>query len=417
MTSIQPRLLYADEQGRIFDHPELRMLCRKGERFELPRPKDLIQLPRGSDMFLLPQRRAVGMDPASGDLQYLDASAVAAFVCPGYTLTGIAAYLTRQGADPLPLFAYGAVGYDRDTFWVCANQVDRDKRQQFHSISQQAIERGTRGLVKRHPDNRLIRHLANCATQYNCPAAKNLALGRYEAPLPTARHCNADCVGCISYQASNSGFCPTQERISFRPTPDEITQVMQIHRRATSRPILSFGQGCEGEPLTESETIGRAVAKFRKADREATININTNASLPDTIPRLARAGISSLRVSLNSVRPELYHPYFRPRGYDLSDVMRAISAAKQEGLFVSLNYLFFPGVNDTEEEMEPLAELILREGIDFLQLRNLNLDPELYFRVIPAPRTPAMGLSNFKSRLKKLFPWLDFGYFNPYLSG
>jgi hypothetical protein len=26
-----------------------------------------------------------------------------------------------------------------------------------------------------------------------------------------------------------------------------------------------------------------------------------------------------------------------------------------------------------------------------------------------------MGLANFKKRLKKACPWLEFGYFNPYL--
>jgi pyruvate-formate lyase-activating enzyme len=84
-------------------------------------------------------------------------------------------------------------------------------------------------------------------------------------------------------------------------------------------------------------------------------------------------------------------------------------------LFVSLNYLYFPGVNDTEEEFEALAELVEWSRLDFIQLRNLNLDPELYLQVIPAPRTPAMGLSNLRKRLKKNFPWIEFGYFNPYL--
>ena len=34
--------------------------------------------------------------------------------------------------------------------------------------------------------NRLFRHLETCALTYGCPAAKNLFLCRYEAPLPTS---------------------------------------------------------------------------------------------------------------------------------------------------------------------------------------------------------------------------------------
>jgi len=414
--NVKPRLLYADEEGGIYDHPELHLLCRKGEHILPPGPRDFIPLPQGSDIFLLPGRKALGMNPDNGEFEYLEAHPVAAFVSPGHTLTGAAAYLTDTDAARLPLFAYGAVGYADGTFWVCASRTDTDPRQQFGDIPDQAIERGARTLLKRHSQNRLVRHLAHCALEYCCPAAKNLALGRFEAPLPTAGSCNARCVGCISHQPENSEFPSTQDRISFRPTPEEITQIMHTHARSEERPIFSFGQGCEGEPLTEAKTIRRAIADYRSQGGRGTININTNASLPETMAPLARAGLNSIRVSLNSVRDELYTPYFRPAGYAFEDVLATIHEAKAQGLFVSLNYLYFPGINDTEEELEALSQLVESSRLDFIQLRNLNLDPELYLQVIPAPRTPAMGLSNFRKRLRKLFPWIQFGYFNPYVS-
>jgi hypothetical protein len=28
---------------------------------------------------------------------------------------------------------------------------------------------------------------------------------------------------------------------------------------------------------------------------------------------------------------------------------------------------------------------------------------------------PCMGFNNFKKRLKKALPWINYGYFNPYL--
>jgi wyosine [tRNA(Phe)-imidazoG37] synthetase (radical SAM superfamily) len=391
------------------------MLCRRGQELALPRPDELIPLPRSSDIYLLPQRSAVGLDPDSGEVEELEGSAVAAFVCPGYTLTGQCAYLAGSDAERLPLLAYGALGYARDKFWVCARQVDSDPRQDFSSIPQESIDKGAHKLLKAFPGNRLVRHLTHCALTFCCPAAKNLALGRHEAPLPTAQACNADCVGCISYQPESSGFAATQQRISFRPKVKEITQIMHHHAGQAKSPILSFGQGCEGEPLLEARLIADAVRRFRQAEGPGTVNINTNGSLPGTMDQMASAGLSSIRVSLNSAQEAWYAAYHRPKSYAFADILETMRLAGQAGLFISLNYLFVPGVNDTELEFQALSTLIEDCRPDFIQLRNLNIDPELYLELLPAWDSPSMGLKNFLRRLQKSFPWLKFGYFNPYL--
>jgi pyruvate-formate lyase-activating enzyme len=410
-----PNLVYADDQGQIYDHPFLRMLCRKGREILPPRPDECIPLPPGSDLFLLPNRQAVGWDPDIGSVVQADGLAVAAFVCPGYTLSGLTAYLSSEPACPLPLFAYGAVGYAHGQFYLCARKVDEDQRQDFTHISPQRIQRGAQRLLQTYAHNRLVRHLANCALSYGCPAAKNLALGRYEAPLPTARACNAACIGCISRQDPDSGFPATQNRITFRPRVQEITEIMHHHAGQEKRPIFSFGQGCEGDPLTESELIRRAISTFRSQDGPGTVNINTNASLPQSIPGLARAGLDSIRVSLNSARKDMYLAYHRPQSYAFEDVLTCMETAKKHNIFVSLNFLFFPGISDSEMEYQALADLIAQTGIDFIQWRNLNLDPELYLQIVPHADSPAMGLKNLLQRLQKDFPGLSYGYFNPFL--
>ncbi len=412
---IQPYLVFADEDGNIYDHPDLLMLVRRGRELAQPRPDELIPLPEGSDLYLLPGRHALGLDPESGAVEAMEERAVAAFVCPSYTLSATAAYLTGDAAPKLPLFAYGAVGFAQDRFWVAATQVDKDRRQVFTNVAPERITKGAHDLLKRYPANRLIQHLSRCALTFCCPAAKNLALGRYEGPLPTARACNARCYGCISHQPEDSGFPASQNRIDFTPTPAEITEVMLLHAKRAKNPVLSFGQGCEGEPLTEAPLIATAIRDFRAAGGQGTVNINTNASLPDVIPGLAQAGLNSIRASLNSARETLYNAYYRPHGYCFSDVRRAIVAAKENGLFVSLNYLFAPGVNDVESELEALTELIAATRVDYVQMRNLSLDPELYLHRVGEPQEPSMGLHNFMKRIKKACPWIHYGYFNPYL--
>jgi wyosine [tRNA(Phe)-imidazoG37] synthetase (radical SAM superfamily) len=415
---ITPRALFADAQGQIYDHPQLLMVCRRGNQITLPRPDELIPLPAESDLYLLPGRDALGLDPETGRMERIEqGTAVAGFVCPSYTLSATTAYqTTSQDAPHLPLFAYGAIGYAQGKFWVTAKQVDTDKRQVFCNIPCERIEAGAKKLMKKFPDNRLVTHLAKCALTYGCPAAKNFALGRFEAPLPTSRTCNARCVGCISLQPEDSGFPSSQNRITFRPTVEEVCQVMLHHNSREKHAVYSFGQGCEGEPLTEAALLEKAIAAFRAQGGKGTVNINTNASLPETMAPLARAGLSSIRASMNSARESLYNAYYRPATFTLEDVKTTICQAKKHALHVSLNYLFFPGVNDTEAELEALTHFLHETRADFIQMRNLSLDPEIYLSRLPQEAgSPIMGLKNFMKRIRKDCPWVQFGYFNPYL--
>lgn len=414
---LRPMLVFADAAGNIYDHPELEMLVRRGDQLGTPRPDELIPLPPESELFLLPGRSALGFDPESGEVEELEEMAVAAFVSPGHTLSATTAYASRPGAPTLPLFAYGAVGIVGERFYVCAKRVDQDQRQVFTGVPKKKITSGAKALMERFPKNRLVSHLAGCALTSCCPAARNLALGRFEAPLPTSRVCNARCMGCLSLQEKDSGFPSTQNRITFRPTPAEVCEVMLAHSERESRPILSFGQGCEGEPLTEAALLAEATKLYRSKGGKGTVNVNTNGSLPETVETLAQAGFDSMRVSMVSARAPLYEAYTRPQGYAFAGVAQTVANAKAAGLFVSLNFLYHPGVSDTEEELEALGSLIEGSKVDFVQLRNLNLDPELYGRIVTGSvgYGASMGLNNFMKRLRKRCPWLKYGYFNPYL--
>ena len=416
---IQPKMVMADAQGNIYDDPDLLMVCRRGAQWGLPRPDELMPLPEESELFLLPGRTAVGLDPESGEIVPCDELAVAAFAAPAHTLSAHPAYVAREDAPLLPLFAYGAVGFANGRFYICAKRVDEDRRQQFRSVARGRIERNVREISRRFPKNRLVQHiLQNCVMRYDCPAARNFALGRFEAPLPTSRACNARCVGCISEQEKDSPVAVTPQcRLTFIPTPAEVVEVMRFHEsRETECPVYSFGQGCEGDPLMNPDLLEESVRLFREQGGRGTVNCNTNASRTDAVERLALAGLSSIRVSLNSARPALYERYYRPHGYTFDDVRASIETARRHGLLVSLNLLYFPGITDCEEELAALTELVTRCGVSMIQWRNLNIDPEWYLRLMEGlTESPSMGLAAFMKRLRRACPWLRFGYFNPYV--
>ncbi len=237
--------------------------------------------------------------------------------------------------------------------------------------------------------------------------------GPLEAPLPTSPVCNARCIGCISLQ-KRKDLSATQDRITFVPTPEEVCGVAVPHLEAAPRAVVSFGQGCEGEPLLQAATLEASIAMMRKATARGTINLNTNGSFPDEVEKLCRAGLDSIRVSMNSARPGFYHKYFRPRGYTFDDARRSILAVKANGGFASINYFVLPGFTDQETEWEALKELVSETRLDLIQMRNLNIDPEWYMASMGTdPQEETIGVGELISRLKNQFPALRLGYFNP----
>jgi len=420
-----PALVFADSKGNIADFSPLKMAGMSNGHFHSPALKELIPLPEGSELFLLPDRLPVGMDPESGEPLLLEENpfdskqgiqAVAAFMAPAHTSIYTSAFQRKnKNISALPLFAYTAVGWCDERFWVAGFRSDDDIRQDARQFNQRIIDHNTKRIMAAHPKNRLIQHLGKCCLTYCCPAARNYFLGRWEAPLPTSPQCNARCIGCISLQPS--GCCPaTQDRITFVPSPGEISELAVAHLHSAERPIVSFGQGCEGEPLLQADTLVKAIEKIRQETSLGTINLNSNGSRPEKVKELAAAGLDSIRVSLNSVQEKYYNAYYRPVNYTLADVQRSIKQMKDDGKFVSLNYFIFPGLTDSSAEFDSLCSFINDFEPDLLQLRNLNMDPHVYLEAIQFPRREfAMGISKWHAEIKSNFPKLRFGYFNPAL--
>lgn len=410
-------MLAADAQGNITENPRLLMMASRGGKCYTPSPDDLIPLPPESELFLLPGRRALGFNPKTGKPEISGGTAVAAFAAPAYTLSAHPAYKSGPDAPALPLFAYGAVGYAAGRFWICAVKTDNDPRQVFSKVRAGQIEAGCELLLKTWPENRLVEHLVNnCVRRYGCPAARNFALGRYEAPLPSSQSCNARCLACISAVQKESPVEITpQSRLTFTPSAEELAEVMRIHEsREKMRPIYSFGQGCEGDPLMNAFLLAESIGLFRRMGGAGTINLNTNGSVPDAIPLLADRGLTSVRISLNSSQPDLYESYYRPSGYNFNNVVQSVRAARQAGLYISLNLLFFPGLTDTREELDSLIKFCSQNGVSMIQWRNLNIDPGWLLERM-GRGLPSIGLKAFMKKLKKACPWLNYGYFNPYL--
>lgn len=411
-----PFLLYSDGKGNIFEDRSLYATGRSGwDAVEVP-TTDWIELPNGGSLYELPGRRGIGLDTKTGEMRLCDKGwAVAAFIPPAHTGLYLAAYETSADAPTLPLFCYTAAGWFDDKFFVPAFRIEQDIRQDCEGYDPEKVAAGVKLLQQHYPQNRLIEHLTNnCALTYHCPAARNFALGRWECPVPASPACNANCVGCISLQPDEEAIVSTQDRLTFKPTVEEIVEFTVPHLETAPFPIISFGQGCEGEPLLMWETIRDAIIEIRKHTRKGSININTNGSRPDAVRALCEAGLDSIRVSTNSARKHIYTPYYRPNNYEFEDILESLRIVNASGGWTSINYFVFPGMTDSVEEYEALRKLIRETGLKMIQWRNFNIDPDWYLGKIGITDTgECMGVRTLMNELKREFPDLKFGYFNP----
>jgi pyruvate-formate lyase-activating enzyme len=411
-----PYILYSDGEGNIYEDTSLYVVGRAGWDAMPIDPADWIELPEGGNLYELPGRRGIGLDVETGEMRLCDKGwAVAAFIPPAHTGLYIAAYETEAEAPTLPLFCYTAAGWLDNKTYVPAVRIEQDIRQECAGYDDEKIASGTETLLANYPHNRLVKHLMeNCCMTYNCPAARNFSMSRWECPVPTSPACNANCIGCISFQPSDETIVSTQDRLTFKPTAEEIVEFTVPHLKNAPFPLISFGQGCEGEPLLMWETIRESIIEIRKHTDNGSININTNGSKPDAVKALCEVGLNSIRVSTNSARKHIYEPYYRPNNYQFEDIVESLKVMRSYGGWASINYFVFPGMTDSVEEYEALRKLIIDTDLSMIQWRNFNIDPDWYMGKIGVNETGEMlGVKQLMSLIAEEFPKVKFGYFNP----
>jgi pyruvate-formate lyase-activating enzyme len=389
-------LAYTDTRGRIY-FDETRSPLADGGFERPPRREELVPAPPGTVSTMLPGR----MPLLAGGGVAARRIALAALLPAGYTRLLLPAYRSQPGAPALPLFGYTFACVVDDELYVAAMRTDESEDWTPRYFGDGELEALLRARQAQDPRNRTLAQLAVCSRDYGCFTAQNVFLERGEGALPVSPTCNAACVGCISELAPDAGMPSPQTRVAFEADADDVARIAIRHLERAPDGIVSFGQGCEGEPLLRVTTLERTIAKIRAARDNGTINLNTNGSLPKSLGRLIDAGLQAVRISLNSFRKDVYAAYYRPAGYDLDDVLGSIALAVDRGLRVSLNLLTHPGVTDERTEIETLERFLCTHRVAMVQTRTLNIDPERYFAQVGRPLEP-LGMREALARIERL---------------
>ena len=77
-----PHMLYADGDGRIFDHPHLRIVGFSGKVPMIPEEADLMPMPKYSKLFFIPDCPPIGLDPDTGGYEVLSETVIDGVVTP-----------------------------------------------------------------------------------------------------------------------------------------------------------------------------------------------------------------------------------------------------------------------------------------------------------------------------------------------
>jgi len=390
-------LAYADAAGRIY-FDEAATPLADGGAVRLPRRDELIPAPPGTVTAMLPGRTPLIAKAGGGSRAAGQRTALSALLPAGFTRLLVPAYRTRAGAPTLPLFGYAFACCLDDELYVAAMRTDDGEDWRPRYFADGELEATIDARLASDPANRVLRQTALCAREYGCFTAQNVFLERGEAALPLSPTCNARCRGCISELEPEAGIPSPQTRIAYDASVEELTRTALHHLARVPQGIVSFGQGCEGEPLLRAPVMARTIQAIRAATAAGTINLNTNGSLPRALARAIDAGLQAVRISLNSFRPRVYAAYYRPLGYALDDVFESVRLASNAGLRVSLNLLTFPGVTDEREEIEAAEAFLSSVRVDMVQTRTLNIDPQMYREAV-GPAVEPLGMRSALERI------------------
>jgi pyruvate-formate lyase-activating enzyme len=405
-----PRVLVARPDGSLDTVPGLTPAARSGRRVVPLTAAGLVPLPAEATLAHLPGRAALALGPGDAVTEVVGALPVAAVLPVGWLRTLLPASRPQPGSARLPLFGYTAVAEHRGEVMVAALHTDSLGWWRPAGFGRADLGDAVAAARSALPGNRLVEKLSVCALEHNCYTAQNTFHRRHEGALPASPACNADCLGCISLQSDGAAPAP-QPRMGFAPTAAELADLAVYHLEGEQGRIVSFGQGCEGEPLTRSDVLAEATALIRARVPAATIHVNTNGSSPQGLRRVVAAGCNSVRISAISFSDDVFRAYYRPIGYSLDDVVECGRVMRDAGGQVCLNLLTVPGLTDTAGELQRTVAACRRMGVHQVQWRSLNVDHDWLLEVLPATEAEGMGMATALERVRAALPGVRHGNF------
>jgi cyclic pyranopterin phosphate synthase len=194
-------------------------------------------------------------------------------------------------------------------------------------------------------------------------------------------------------------YCMPEEGMRWLPRDELLTYEEQarVVRVCVERYGFESVRITGGEPTLRAH-LPRLVAMLAPLDVDIAMTTN-GVKLPEMAHDLADAGLRRINVSLDSLRPEVFHELTRRD--DLHRVLAGIDAALDAGLHpVKVNCVVMRGVND--DEVVDLAAFGRAKGVGVRFIEFMPLDGQGMWsedRVVPA--------AEILDRINAVFPLED----------
>ncbi|MGN6251316.1 MAG: GTP 3',8-cyclase MoaA [Marmoricola sp.] len=176
--------------------------------------------------------------------------------------------------------------------------------------------------------------------------------------------CNLRCEYCMP--AEGLDWLPGEEVL----TDDEVVRLVRIGVEELGIREVRF---TGGEPLLRRGLVD-IVRRTKALAPSPEVSLTTNAlGLQRTAAALAEAGLDRVNVSLDTIRPEVFHTITRRDR--LHDVVAGLEAAAAAGLTpVKVNAVLLRGVND--DEAPQLLRWCLDRGYELRIIEQMPLDAQ-----------------------------------------
>jgi nitrogen fixation protein NifB len=226
--------------------------------------------------------------------------------------------------------------------------------------------------------------------------------------LPVAPECNIQCKYCVKgYDCANESRPGASSRVLT--TEEAVGWVRTLLMLGS--PLSEVAITGPGEPLANDRTF-EVLRAIKREFPDLKLSLSTNGLLlTDRLEEIVRAGVRSITITINAVIPEeaekiyswVYYKGARYHGRAAADCLsfnqwRGLRNAIDAGLYVKINSVYMPGVND--EEIPYIAWLAGRRGADLQSI--VPLIPQGAFNHVEMPTQELIDA--MRERCKKHLP-------------
>ena len=411
-------LLYATPDGEIGEAPALRPLDLDGG---LIAASDLIPMPAGTTVAMMPGRLAVGRD-RHGQRVTLPGErgwAISAFLPIGYTRTRIPGYdlappeLTPPQAETLPFFGYTALVSRDGELCVTALATDDPERWHPDAYAEPELAKLVRRRLASEPENRVLRQHAHCALDYHCPTASNLFFGRWEGAIAVAGAATP-AASAASRNRTKTSWSPRRTACYSCPTQTRSIDVAVRHLEQSPDAIISFRPGLRGRAADcrRGSSSARS-AQIRAQHGEWHDQHQHQRQQSPRAPAPIRRRTRQLARQHHLRRPRDLRRLLSPDRLHVRSRQARLTGAGPRGWRATpRSTCSLSRSRPTRRMRSPRwSTMPARRALRLVQLRNLNIDPEVLLPQLP-PRGPALGIQAFINLLRRELPDLRIGNFS-----